>query len=71
MKKQKQAPDVQTPKNVQVCCQCGSENVNEERLISSRVNDGTIVHNELISYYCIDCEDVVNIAYDKFIKQLK
>ena len=49
-------------KEVKVCCQCGSENVNEERLISSNVNDGTIVSNDLISYYCNDCQDVVNVV---------
>ena len=55
-----------------VCAVCGSENINEERLISMRVNSPTIIEDHLIDHYCQDCGDVVDIIEEvEYKKQNK
>ena len=54
-----------------VCALCGSENINEERLISMRVNIQTIIEDHLIDHYCQDCGDVVDIIEEQEYKKIK
>ena len=53
-----------------LCILCGSENINEERLISMRVNSQTIIEDHLIDHYCQDCGDVVDIIEEREYKKL-
>jgi very-short-patch-repair endonuclease len=53
-----------------VCAVCGSENINEERLISMRVNSQTIIEDHLIDHYCQDCGDVVDIIEETEYKKI-
>lgn len=45
-----------------VCKQCGSKNVNEERIVSISLNDNTIKSDQHIDYYCDDCKDITQIV---------
>jgi len=56
-------------RNKMLCVMCGSENINEERLLSMRVNSQTIIEDHLIDYYCKDCGDVVDIIEDQEYKK--
>lgn len=53
-----------TQKDKIVCAICGSENVNEGRLVSINVNHGSVVNDEFIDHYCEDCEDITSIVWE-------
>ena len=53
-----------------VCAICGSENINEERLISMRVNSQTIIEDHLINHFCQDCGDIVDIIEEQEYKKI-
>ncbi len=44
-----------------VCVSCGGENVNEERMISIRINTGVLLENQHIDFYCVDCQDFTKL----------
>ena len=54
-----------------LCILCGSENINEERLISMRVNSQTIIEDHLIDHYSQDCRDIVDIIEEAEYKKQK
>ena len=56
-------------RNKMLCAVCGSENINEERLISMRLNSQTIIEDHLIDHYCQDCGDIVDIIEDAEYKK--
>ena len=57
-------------RNKMLCAVCGSENINEERLISMRVNSQTIIEDHLIDHYCQDCRDIVDIIEETEYKKI-
>ena len=57
-------------RNKMLCVMCGSENINEERLISMRVNSQTIIEDHLIDHYCQDCRDIVDIIEETEYKKI-
>ena len=49
-----------------VCAICGGENVNDERIVSIRINDSTIKSDQHIDYYCDDCRDNTQIVSKEY-----
>lgn len=45
-----------------VCAECGSENVNEERLVSRGINNNVVYNEEVFGYFCRKCEEPVDIV---------
>ena len=52
-----------------VCALCGSENIEEERLLSIRVNCKTKIDDVHMGYCCGDCGDVVDIIEEQEYKK--
>ncbi len=44
-----------------VCAECGSGNVNEERLVSRGINDNVVYGEEVCGYFCRDCVEVIDV----------
>ena len=57
-------------RNKMLCVMCGSENINEERLLTVRVNSQTIIENYYIGNYCQDCRDIVDIIEEQEYKKI-
>ena len=45
-----------------VCADCGSEKINEERLVSRGMDDNCVYDEPLCGYFCRKCEEPVDIV---------
>jgi hypothetical protein len=56
---------MKTENEKMVCALCGSENINEGRLLSVMVNCQTIIDDCHMGYCCEVCGDVVDIITEE------